>query len=147
MTRHPTFDEALPASDSAPMSHPALEPFALFCAYHLGLLPDGTVRHANLNEVARRFGVSADDVQRALEAWAMGPARMLELDFDLAAARLDLQASPPGVDLPGIARMHWELFLNAPERPRDWDAELEDDARANRETFGERGPRRDGDDA
>lgn len=115
-----------------------LDPFALFCAYHLGLGPDGKVRFANVHDVARRFGVAPDEVQAALVRFGMDPARMLDLDFDLAAAQLDIQASPPGVDLPSIARMHWELFVVAREKPRDWEAERLEDERVNRETFGDK---------
>jgi hypothetical protein len=114
-----------------------LDPFRLFCAYHLGLGPDGRVRFANVHDVARRFGVTPAEVQDALERFGMDAARMIELDFDLAAAQLDIQASPPGVDLPSIARMHWDLFTTAKEKPRDWDAERAEDERVNRETFPE----------
>lgn len=122
-----------------------LEPFTLFCAYHLGLQPDGKVRHANIHDVARSFGASTEEVQLALERWGMGPARMLELDFDLAAAQLDIQASPPGVDLVDLARMHWELFRGAPHTPRDWAAERLEDERFNRATFGGRSSNRNED--
>lgn len=115
-----------------------LDPFALFCAYHLGLGPDGKVRFSNVHDVARRFGVAPEEVQEALVRHRMDAARMLELDFDLAAAQLDIQASPPGVDLPSIARMHWELFVSAGEKPRDWEAEREEDERVNLETFGQK---------
>lgn len=109
--------------------------FELFCAYHLGLAPSGKVRFANIHDVARAFGMDVDGVQAALERHGMDAARMLELDFDLAGAQLDIQASPPGVDLPSIARMHWDLFLQAPEKPRDWDAERREDELINAKTF------------
>ncbi len=119
-----------------------LDPFDLFCAYHLGLDGAGRVRFANIHDVARRFATGVDVVEAALESYGMDAARMLEIDFDLAAAQHDIQVSPPGVDLPSIARMHFDLFLAARERPRDWDKELAADAAANAETFGGRGPRR-----
>lgn len=113
-----------------------LDPFALFCAYHLGLDPGGRARFAHLHDVARRFGVSSDEVTAALERHGMSAARMLELDFDLASAQLDIEASPPGVDLLSIAQMHWEKFLAAAPRRRDWAAEAEQAARENLVIFG-----------
>jgi hypothetical protein len=120
-----------------------MDPFALFCAYHLGL--DVTAkeferraRHRNIHDVARLFGVGVDDVERALVANKMDAARMLEIDFDVTSAQLDIQASPPGVDLPSIARMHYDLFLEAPEKKRDWERELREDEAANAATFAKR---------
>ena len=115
-----------------------LDPFDLFCAYHLGLDGQGRVRFSNIHDVARRFATTVDVVEAALKANGMDAARMLELDFDLPSAQLDIQVSPPGVDLPSIARMHYDLFLGAKDKPRDWKRELEDDARVNDETFKKR---------
>jgi hypothetical protein len=115
-----------------------IDPFALFCAYHLGFdvrAPDKKARHLNAHDVAARFGLDRAALDQALAAHGMSAARMLDLDFDLTGARMDLEASPPGVDLLSIAQMHWELFLSAPEKPRDWDRELADDARENAKTF------------
>lgn len=114
----------------------AIDPFALFCAYHLGLDASGRVRFAHLHDVARGFGVSPDVIQAALDEHGMSAARMLELDFDLVGAQLDIKASPPGVDLVSIAQMHWEKFLVAPTRKRDWTAEAEQAARENARIFG-----------
>lgn len=116
------------------MSEP-IDPFLLFCAYHLGLDGHGRFRHQNIHDVARRFRVDTDAIEAALLAHGMDAERMLNLDFDLAGAQLDMQASPPGVDLPSLARMHWELFLAAPSKPRDWAAEHDEDERINAATF------------
>ncbi|MBI1949114.1 MAG: hypothetical protein HYS27_25725 [Deltaproteobacteria bacterium] len=114
----------------------AIDPFALFCAYHLGLDASGRARFAHLHDVARRFGVDPEQITEALERHGLSAARMLELDFDLAGARFDIEASPPGVDLMAIAHMHWEKFLAAPEKKRDWQAEAEQAARENERIFG-----------
>lgn len=114
----------------------AIDPFALFCAYHLGLDAQGRPRFAHLHDVARRFGVSPDEVQGALERHGMSAARLLELDFDLVGAQLDIKASPPGVDLLSLAQMHWEKFLAASPKARDWQAEAEQAARENEAIFG-----------
>ena len=115
-----------------------IDPFALFCAYHLGLDASGRVRFAHLHDVARGFGVAPEEVTAALERHGLSAGRMLELDFDLAGAQLDIKASPPGVDLTSIAQMHWEKFLAAPERKRDWTAEAEEAQRDNERIFGDK---------
>jgi hypothetical protein len=117
-----------------------LDPFALFCAYHLGLNTRGQRRFQNLHDVARDFGVGVDVVEAALVRHRLDAARLLHVDFDLGAARFDIEASPPGVDLLALAWMHWELLQAAPDKPRDWAAEADDDARANEAVFGK--PRR-----
>ena len=116
----------------------ALDPFLLFCAYHLGLDARGRRRFSNIHDVARDFGVEVDVVDAALQKHRLDAARLLNLDFDLVSAQLDIQASPPGVDLLSIAQMHWDLLQQAPEKPRDWAAEAEDAARENDAIFGRR---------
>ena len=95
--------------------------FALLCAYHLGLDPQGKKREMNVHDVARALGVVVDDVNADLDRFGLTSARLMNLDFDLAAAGDDVWASPPGVDLPSIARMHFDLLRSAAEKPRDWD--------------------------
>jgi len=112
-----------------------LAPFALFCAYHLGLDRFGRRRFSTIHDVARAAGVDRETVDAALSRHGLDAASMLRRDFDLASAQLDIQASPPGVDLVSIALMHWELFVAAPEVERDWAKEAEDDARENDRVF------------
>ncbi len=114
-----------------------LDPFALFCAYHLGLTDDGTVEFQNGPTVARRFGVALEDLHEALAAYRLSADDIVNLDFDLTSARLDLELSPPGVDLGVLCAMHFEHFVTAPPRPRDWEEELREDARSNRESYGD----------
>ncbi len=111
-----------------------LDAFSLFCAYHLGLDRFGRRRFSTIHDVARAAGVSRELVDEALVRHGLDAAHMLERDFDLASAQLDIQASPPGVDLVSIAWMHWELWCAAPARDRAREAE--DDARANARIFG-----------
>lgn len=113
-----------------------LDPFSLFCAYHLGLDTRGRRRFQNIHDVARDLGVDVDAVHAALERHGLDAARLLNLDFDLVSAQLDIQASPAGVDLLSIAQMHWELLQQAPEKPRDWAAEAEQAAVENDAIFG-----------
>ncbi len=111
------------SGDNGPFDGDPLSPFSLFCAYHLGLDAQGRKRFGNVHDVARGAGVGVADVEMALERAGLSAAAMLNRDFDLAGAQLDIQASPPGVDLVGIALMHWELFLNAPVKVRKWGSE------------------------
>lgn len=115
-----------------------IDPFALFCAYHLGITAENRYRHQNLHEVARRFGVSSDEVQEALRAYALDPDVLLHSGFDLASAQADVQLSPAGVDLVVLARMHYEAVLDAEPGGRDWQAELARAASENEEIFGSR---------
>lgn len=129
-----THDDNRPDDDADPLGA-----FALFCAYHLGLDRFGRRRFATIHDVARAVGVDRDAVDAALVRHGLDAASMLQRDFDLASAQLDIQASPPGVDLVTIAQMHWELFCEAPVRERDWSREADDDARENERVFGRRG--------
>lgn len=114
-----------------------IEPFALFCAYHLGITDENRYRFQNVHEVARRFAASVDEVQEALRAYALDPDTLVHSGFDLAAAQADVQLSPPGVDLVVLARMHYEALLEAEPSARDWDAELRQAEEENRKIFGD----------
>lgn len=116
-----------------------LEPFALFCAYHLGLTGPQGYRFMNVHQVARHFEVSVDDVQSALAAYQLDSDVLLHGGFDLAAAQADVQLSPAGVDLYGLARMHYDQLLAASPTARDWQRELERAAAENEEIFGREG--------
>ena len=113
-----------------------LSPFSLFCAYHLGLDRRGRKRFGNVHDVARGAGVDVEAVEAALVRHGLDAASMLNRDFDLVGAQLDIQVSPPGVDLLSLAEMHWELFAQAPVRERDWQRENEEAAADNELTFG-----------
>src|SRR6185436_11260539 len=43
-----------------------IDSFELFCAYHLGITPDGGYRIQNIHEVARRFGTNAGELRQVL---------------------------------------------------------------------------------
>ena len=102
----------------------ALDPFALFCAYHLGLDRSGRFRFMNRHDVARDFGVDVDTIEAALRAHGLDSESGLAKDFDVAGAQLDMQLSPPGVDLVSVAMMHWDCFQQAgPALPDPPDAE------------------------
>jgi len=112
-----------------------LHPFRVFCVYHLGLDDEGNARFMNGPQAARLLGVSLDDMQEVLEHYRMDPEVILHSDFDLASAQADIQVSPPGVDLVGLAEMHFEAFLASKEGARDWSDEIDRDVDENDRTY------------
>jgi len=63
---------------------------------------------------------------------------LLNTEFDLTMAQLDIQVAPEGVDRVELARGIYEEFRLAPRKQRDWKRVLEDDARENAKIFGRR---------
>jgi hypothetical protein len=113
-----------------------LDAFNLFCAYHLGIGPKKEYKPANLNEVARRFGNEPGIVRQALKECGMDSAALLDRDFDMALAQLDIQVAPEGIDRMELAKSIYEDFLAAPHVKRDWKKILEEDRKENRKLFG-----------
>jgi len=113
-----------------------LDAFSLFCAYHLGIGPKKEYKPANLNEVARRFGQDPATVRQALKECDMDSASLLDRDFDMALAQLDIQVAPEGIDRMELAKSIYEDFLAAPHVKRDWKKILEEDRKENRKVFG-----------
>jgi hypothetical protein len=115
-----------------------IDPFDLFCAYHLGITTDKQYRPLNLHDVARRFNVDGSVIKQALQAYGMDADALLNTEFDLTMAQLDIQVAPEGVDRVELARGIYEEFRRAPRKQRDWKRVLEDDARENAKIFGRR---------
>ncbi len=113
-----------------------LDPFNLFCAYHLGIGPKKEYKPANLNEVARRFGQDPATVRQALKESGMDSASLLDRDFDMALAQLDIQVAPEGIDRMELAKSIYEDFQASPHVKRDWNKILENDRKENRKIFG-----------
>ncbi len=113
-----------------------IDPFNLFCAYHLGIGPDNTYRPTNLNQVAQRFGVEPGVIRQAAKDFGFDPGTMLDKDFDLALAQLDIQVAPEGISKIELAKGIYEEFLNAPDLKRDWGKIIEEDKKENAKVFG-----------
>ncbi|MAX18073.1 MAG: hypothetical protein CMH73_07880 [Nitrospina sp.] len=113
-----------------------LDAFNLFCGYHLGIGPKKEYRPTNLNEIARRFGTDPATVRQALKECGMDSAALLDRDFDMALAQLDIQVAPEGIDRMELAKSIYEDFLAAPHVKRDWKKILEEDRKENRKVFG-----------
>jgi len=113
-----------------------LDAFSLFCAYHLGIGPNKEYKPSNINEVARRFGQDQGVVKQALKECNMDSASLLNKDFDMALAQLDIQVAPEGIDKMELAKSIYEEFLQAPNKKRDWKKIIEEDRKENRKIFG-----------
>lgn len=113
-----------------------LDPFELFCAYHLGIAPDNQYRPSNINEVARRFNQNAGTIRQILKEYGMDSASLLDKDFDIALAQLDIQVAPEGINRTELGRSIFEDFLEAPIVKRDWKKILEEDRKENAKVFG-----------
>ena len=68
----------------------------------------------------------------------MDSASLLDRDFDMAMAQLDIQVAPEGVNRTELARNIFEDFLEAPIKKRDWKKILEEDKKENAKTFSHR---------
>ena len=115
-----------------------VEPFELFCAYHLGITERKGYAPANIHDVARRFRVDPSVIKQALHDYGMDADAMLNTEFDLTMAQLDIQVAPEGVDRVELARTIYEEFRRAPRKARDWKRVLDEDARENARIFGKR---------
>jgi len=113
-----------------------LDAFSLFCAYHLGIGPNKEYKPSNINEVARRFGHDQGLIKQALKECNMDSASLLDKDFDMALAQLDIQVAPEGIDKMELAKSIYEDFLKAPNVKRDWKKIIEEDRKENRKIFG-----------
>lgn len=115
-----------------------IDAFELFCAYHLGITEDGGYRFQNVHQVARRFGTNAGVIKQILCELGMDSDTVVHSSFDMASAQVDIMLAPDGIDRTEVARRLYEEFLVAPRRSRDWQKELEQDARDNERIFGRR---------
>lgn len=134
---HPSASRPSPAQKAGePKKVANLEPFELFCAYHLGIGPNKQYKPSNINEVANRFRQEPGIIRQALKEYGMDSASLLDRDFDMALAQLDIQVAPEGVDRTELAKNIYEEYLEAPYQKRDWKKILDDDRNENRKVFG-----------
>lgn len=112
-----------------------IDPFELFCSYHLGITQDKGYRTANINEVAKRFRSEPGMIKQALKEYDMDPESLLDREFDMALAQLDIQVAPEGVDRLELARGIYQDFQDAPRIKRDWNKILEEDRKENQKIF------------
>ncbi len=116
-----------------------IDPFDLFCAYHLGITDTDTYRIQNIHEVARRFGTNAGALKQTLGAYGMEADDIIHSGFDLAGAQVDIMVAPEGISRRELARPLYNEFKSAPRRSRDWSRELAEAERHIERTIGAEG--------
>jgi len=126
------------AGSSALAQRYNIDAFDLFCAYHLGITEDGGYRFQNVHQVAKRFGANAGVIKQILSDLGMDSDTIVHSSFDMASAQVDIMLAPEGVSRAEIAKRLFDDFKKAPRRNRDWQKELESDARENERIFGRR---------
>ncbi|MDZ4805556.1 MAG: hypothetical protein SGI90_11915 [Candidatus Eisenbacteria bacterium] len=113
-------------------------PFELFCAYHLGITKDGSYKPANIHSVARQFNKPAGELKQLLQNYGLNAMAVMERDFDMAMAQIDMQLAPEGINKVELARPLFEEFLAAPRKKIDWKRIIDEDIRENAKVFGRR---------
>lgn len=125
-----------PSQPSGLAQRHGIEPFPLFCAYHLGITVEGGYRFQNIHQVAKRFGTNAAVIKQVLAEFDMDSDTIVHSAFDMAGAQVDIMLAPDGINRTELARDLFAQFRAAPRRSRNWAKELEEDARENERTFG-----------
>ena len=84
-----------------------LSPFELLCTYHLGITPENGYRKPQSKEVARRFSISLNELNQALQRFGVDRSSLSKLGFDISLAQLDIRVAPEGIDRREIAKIHF----------------------------------------
>lgn len=113
-----------------------IDAFEMFCAYHLGIGPNKEYKLSNINEIAKRFNMAPAMVRQVVKELGMDAEALLDRDFDMSLAQLDIQVAPEGIDRMELAKGIYEDFLQSPVKKRDWKKILEDDRLENMKMFG-----------
>jgi hypothetical protein len=112
-----------------------IDPEELFCAYHLGITREDTYKPQNIHDLGRRFRTSPSRVHRALKEYELDAETVMNTDFDMAMAQIDIKVSPPGVSKKELGKQLFKDFLEADRIIRDWAGELKNDAAENEKIF------------
>jgi hypothetical protein len=137
--RPPNDEPRRAATPAAAPAGSTIDPFDLFCAYHLGITQEDTYRIQNIHEVARRFGTNAAAVRQTLSAYGMDADDIVHSGFDLASAQIDIMVAPAGISRRELARPLFDEFRAAPRRARDWAKEMDAAQRQIENTIGRDG--------
>lgn len=81
-----------------------LSPLSVFCAVYLGISEDDGYLPMELSGVAKRFGVSEEELLAYLDEHDLAADCLEQSDFDLESARLDIKVAPEGVSRMELAR-------------------------------------------
>jgi hypothetical protein len=136
--RNQQFGKPRPNGKPQPGRRPdgSFDVFELFCAYHLGITAEGNYRQQNINDMARRFNCTPAELKQALVDYHLDSDAMINSDFDLAMAQIDIMVAPEGVDKRELARPWFEESQKANPHARNWQREIEEDAKENAKIFG-----------
>jgi hypothetical protein len=135
----PSSEPRRPAPPPSVPGGASIDPFDLFCAYHLGITANGGYHIQNIHEVARRFGTNAATLRQTLAAYGMDAEDLVHGGFDLASAQIDIMVAPEGISRRELARPLYEEFKQAPRKARDWAKEMEEADREIERTIGSEG--------
>lgn len=113
-----------------------IDAFELFCAYHLGIGPNKEYKLSNINEIAKRFNMNPAMIRQVVKELGMDSASLLDRDFDMSLAQLDIQVAPEGIDRMELAKAIYTDYLQSPVKKRDWQKIIEDDRKENMKVFG-----------
>ncbi len=89
--------------------------FALFCAYHLGITAEDGYQRPHPEEVARRYGMSCDELRKRLAELGLDDSSVRKVRFDLEGAQMDIRVAPEGISRTEIARDLYQDYLAARE--------------------------------
>lgn len=119
-----------------------LSQFNLFCAYHLGITRNNTYKFHSVQEVARRFNVSVEEIKHRITELGLETTVLRKLGFDAEMSQLDIKVAPEGVSRRELGRTMWAELgvefiepkpLGKPEGEDDEEAEAEVEAKAEGE--------------
>jgi len=134
----PGTSDRRPSQPSGLAQRHGIDPFTLFCAYHLGITAEDGYCFQNIHQVAKRFGTNAGVIRQVLAEFDMDPDTVVHSAFDMISAQVDIMLAPEGISRTALAREFYDEFRAAPRRARDWVKELEEAARENEKIFGPR---------
>lgn len=101
-------------------------------------MKDGTYKPANIHTVARQFNKPAGELKQLLQNYGLDAMAVMERDFDMAMAQIDMQLAPEGINKVELAKPIFEEFLVAKRKKIDWKKIIDEDIRENAKVFGRR---------
>lgn len=104
--RTPKNNEQPSAIESGPP-----DAFALFCAYHLGITPDDGYQKPQVEEVARRYSLSVEELEHLLIQFGLDETTIKQSRFDLEGAQMDIRVAPAGISRTETARELFQDYL------------------------------------
>jgi hypothetical protein len=90
--------------------------FTLFCAYHLGITVADGYQKPQVEDVARRFGLSVEALRELLRENRLDDESVRRTRYDLEGAQYDIRVAPEGISKTEIARDLYEDFLASREQ-------------------------------